>query len=171
MGLGKTLMTIACIAALHKQTRSSGFLVVCPSSLVVNWAQEFDKWVGKAGQPKRVAIRKGGDEAQQEIRAYCSRMKCNSAHQQGQVLIISYDLFRLNADKFQGVRDGSIELLVCDEAHRLKNTAGSLALSALESLVATRRLGLSATPIQNNLSECTCLSMFKPASLVVLPHK
>lgn len=24
-----------------------------------NWAKEFDKWIGKASQPKRVVIRKG----------------------------------------------------------------------------------------------------------------
>ena len=36
-----------------------------------------------------------------------------------QVLIVSYETFRLHADKFQG--EGSCDLLICDEAHRLKN--------------------------------------------------
>ena len=38
MGLGKSLMTIATICALQKQSRDSRFVVVCPSSLVKNWA-------------------------------------------------------------------------------------------------------------------------------------
>ena len=46
------------------------FIVVCPSSLVSNWANEFDKWVGKASQPKRVVIKKGGEEGLQLIKSF-----------------------------------------------------------------------------------------------------
>lgn len=45
-------------------------MVVCPSSLVSNWAKEFDKWVGKASQPKRIVIRKGGEEGLQLIKSF-----------------------------------------------------------------------------------------------------
>ena len=34
-------------------------------------------------------------------------------------MIVSYETFRLHADKFQS--PGSCDLLICDEAHRLKN--------------------------------------------------
>ena len=44
----------------------------------------------------------------------CSHVGCPV-----QVLIVSYETFRLHADKFQG--EGSCDLLICDEAHRLKN--------------------------------------------------
>ena len=44
--------------------------MVCPSSLVSNWAKEFDKWVGKASQPKRIVIRKGGEEGLQMIKSF-----------------------------------------------------------------------------------------------------
>lgn len=36
-----------------------------------------------------------------------------------QVLIISYETFRMHSSKFE--RTGSCDLLICDEAHRLKN--------------------------------------------------
>ena len=36
-----------------------------------------------------------------------------------QVLIVSYETFRLHAEKFRG--EGACDLLICDEAHRLKN--------------------------------------------------
>ena len=36
-----------------------------------------------------------------------------------QVLIISYETFRMHSSKF--VKEGCCDLLICDEAHRLKN--------------------------------------------------
>jgi SNF2 family DNA or RNA helicase len=36
-----------------------------------------------------------------------------------QVMIVSYETFRIHADKF--AKEGSCDLLICDEAHRLKN--------------------------------------------------
>ena len=36
-----------------------------------------------------------------------------------QVLIISYETFRLHAERFAG--DRACDLLICDEAHRLKS--------------------------------------------------
>ena len=66
--------------------------------------------------------------------------------------IVSYELFRLNVNLFRGIREGSVELLVCDEAHRLKGS-GSQTLTALESLSTNARLCITATPIQNNLAE------------------
>lgn len=154
MGCGKTLMTIAVICALHRQDRSNQFLVVCPSSLVTNWAREFDKWIGKAGQPKRVVIDKNDkQQGQQQMRAYVSCMK----RQNGQVLILSYDIFRRNSGLFD---NQSFGLLVADESHRLKNTNGSLTLSALESVQAIARLCITATPIQNNLGEFFTIASF-----------
>jgi len=126
------------------------FVVVCPSSLVSNWANEFDKWLGKAGQPKRVAIHKGGQEGLAKLKAFVTAMKnakvCKKVPN-GQVMILSYDLLRMNA---KVLSDGitatqSFGLLVVDEGHRLKNTSGSLTLSALESLPTDARLCLTAT--------------------------
>lgn len=145
---------------------------MCPSSLVKNWGAEFDKWLGKAGQPKRVVIDKGGEQGLTQMRTYMSCMKQNinkSAKQlsgngrNGQVLILSYDLFRMNADLFQEQHFG---LLVVDEGHRLKSTSGSLTLTALESLQCDARLCITATPIQNNLGEFYAIANFvRPGAL------
>ena len=35
------------------------------------------------------------------------------------MLILSYETFRIHADRFKGER--ACDLLICDEAHRLKN--------------------------------------------------
>ena len=52
MGLGKTLTSIATIycALTHKLVTKA--VVVCPSSLVTNWGNEFQKWVRMYLSPK-----------------------------------------------------------------------------------------------------------------------
>jgi DNA repair and recombination RAD54-like protein len=109
--------------------------------------------MGKASQPKRVVVKKGGEEGLNQIKAF-STVKPN----QPQVIIISYDLFRMNASLFQQFK--KVGLLVVDEGHRLKNTAGSLTLTALESLPCDARLCITATPIQNILSDFFNLANF-----------
>ncbi|KAL3912282.1 MAG: hypothetical protein SGILL_006944 [Bacillariaceae sp.] len=146
MGLGKTLMTITTICALHKEKRDRRFVVVCPSSLVKNWAREFDKWVGIAGQPKRIIVQ-GGAQGVAQMKAF-NVLKPNS---HSEVLIISYDLFRMNVELLEHIK--KVALLVVDEGHRLKNTNGSLTMTALESMPCQSRLCITATPIQNNLSD------------------
>ncbi|EFJ27027.1 hypothetical protein SELMODRAFT_412612 [Selaginella moellendorffii] len=66
------------------------------------------------------------------------------------ILIISYETFRLHAGKFQ--KEGACDLLICDEAHRLKNDH-TLTNQALASLQCHRRVLLSGTPMQNDLEE------------------
>jgi DNA repair and recombination protein RAD54 and RAD54-like protein len=135
--------------------------VVCPSSLVSNWANEFDKWLGKACQPKRVVIHKGAQEGLSQLRAYTQKMKQQLKHQPGQVLIVSYELFRRNANEFSFPSGQTVGLLICDESHLLKSASGTTqTLGALESLPADVRLCITATPIQNNLSEFYSLATF-----------
>lgn len=170
MGLGKTLMTIAVISAWHRTHRSHSHIVVCPSSLVRNWDQEFDKWLGKASQPKRMVIRTGGAEGLQRIRAFAGNQSQKRTNRVGQVLIVSYDLFRMHTSVIQQAAEDSIGILIVDEGHRLKNTAGSQTMTALESLAAECRLLISASPVQNNLSEFFSLVEFvRPGLLGDLP--
>lgn len=67
------------------------------------------------------------------------------------VLIIGYEMFRTYAEALNTM--SSLEVLICDEGHRLKNAEGTKTIQALEKCCATRRLVLTGTPIQNNLEE------------------
>eukprot|EP00804_Cyclotella_cryptica_P029873 CCRYP_010803-RA/>CCRYP_010803-RA protein AED:0.06 eAED:0.06 QI:244/1/1/1/0.75/0.6/5/436/979 len=154
MGLGKTLMTIATIYSLHRHQRDRRFIIVCPSSLVSNWAKEFDQWIGKASQPKRVIVRNGAqDEGLRALKSFVPPKP-----QQAEVLILSYELLRLHREIV--AKATRVGLLVVDEGHRLKNTAGSQTLAALNSLHAEARILISGTPIQNNLSEFYSVANF-----------
>jgi len=156
------------------------FIVVCPSSLVQNWAIEFDKWVGKAQQPKRSVILEGGESCAQRLRSFVPikpnlseskfyMIEGNMTHHARfhvafifylnlcLVLIISYDLFRINAALITQANE--IGLLVVDEGHRLKNASG-LTMTALSSLRCDARLLITGTIFQNNLSEFYTLVNF-----------
>lgn len=78
------------------------------------------------------------------------------------VLIISYETLRMYVDT---LKDSPIGLLLCDEGHRLKNK-DSLTWTALNSLNVQRRVILSGTPIQNDLSEYFALLNFANPDLL-----
>jgi len=138
-------VTIATIYAYHRRCRDRRFVVVCPSSLVSNWAKEFDKWLGRASQPRRVVVRSGDEAGLSALRSFVPT-KPNVA----EVLILSYELFRLHVKIVS--RAGKVGMLVVDEGHRLKNTAGSQILTALESVRADARVVITGTPIQVSFS-------------------
>jgi DNA repair and recombination protein RAD54 and RAD54-like protein len=146
-------MTVALTFALYRRSKQQRFIIVCPSSLVQNWAREFDKWLGRASLPKRVVVKKGGQVGLQVIRGFVP-IKPN----QSEILIISYDLFRMNATILEEAKQ--VGLLVVDEGHRLKNSSGSMTMSALNNLDCEARLLISGTPVQNNLSEFHAVANF-----------
>ncbi|XP_078157888.1 DNA repair/recombination protein [Carex rostrata] len=148
MGLGKTLQSITLLYTLLRQ----GFdgkpivkrvLIVTPTSLVSNWESEINKWLGvrvlllALCESTRADVLSGIDSFLKP----CSRF---------QVLIISYETFRMHSAKFE--RPDSCDLLICDEAHRLKNDQ-TLTNKALAALPCKRRILLSGTPMQNDLEE------------------
>ncbi len=69
---------------------------------------------------------------------------------------MSYETLRLNVEE---LRDTPVGLLLCDEGHRLKN-GESQTFTALNGLNVQKRVILSGTPIQNDLSEYFSLLNF-----------
>lgn len=86
---------------------------------------------------------------------------------QSRVLIASYETFRAHAHRVASV---PIDLVICDEAHRLKNDKTKTSL-AISQLPAKRRLLLSGTPIQNDLDEFFALvSLCNPSVVGKTQH-
>ncbi|KAK9468251.1 P-loop containing nucleoside triphosphate hydrolase protein [Lipomyces arxii] len=167
MGLGKTLQCIALLWTLLRQSPNAGkstiekCIIVCPSSLVKNWANEFVKWLGKdALTPFAVDGKASKSELTRQLRQWAiSEGKIAAVRP---VLIVSYETLRLNVGE---LKDTKIGLMLCDEGHRLKNNE-SLTFTALDSLNVQRRVILSGTPIQNDLSEYFSLLNFANPGLL-----
>ncbi|KAI3777664.1 hypothetical protein L1987_47465 [Smallanthus sonchifolius] len=148
MGLGKTLQSITLLYTLLRQGFDGNPLVkkaiiVTPTSLVSNWEAEIKKWVGE--RVKLVAL---CESSRDDVISSVDNFR--SPHSRLQVLIVSYETFRMHSSKFND--SGSCDLLICDEAHRLKNDQ-TLTNRALAALSCKRRILLSGTPMQNHLEE------------------
>jgi len=161
MGLGKTLQCITLLWTLLKQGINAkptidNALIVCPSSLVKNWFNEINKWLGSRVNP--VAIDGGGKaEIEPKLRDFINppqRLKNSIAY--NPVCIISYETFRIYSEILCGKPVG---LVLCDEGHRLKNS-DSQTFVALNQLQTKRRVILSGTPVQNDLTEYFSLLNF-----------
>ncbi|RIA97370.1 DNA repair protein rhp54 [Glomus cerebriforme] len=171
MGLGKTLQCIALLWTLLKQSPEFNkktiekCIIVCPSSLVTNWANELVKWLGSLRiRPLVIDNKEGKENVLKELKHF--------ANAQGRtinypVLIVSYETLRTNIAE---LRDSKIGLLLCDEGHRLKNS-NSLTFQAINSLQVQRRVILSGTPIQNDLSEYFSLLNFANPGLLGTPNE
>ncbi|KAI0374888.1 DNA repair protein, SNF2 family [Pilatotrama ljubarskyi] len=160
MGLGKTLQCIALLWTLLKQSPHAGkptiekCIIACPSSLVKNWANELVKWLGKDAI-SALAIDGKGSKA--EMLEKVARWVASCGRNVSQpVMIVSYETLRTLTVHLANC---SIGLLLCDEGHRLKNSE-SLTFQALNGLNVKRRVILSGTPIQNDLSEYFSLLNF-----------
>jgi DNA repair and recombination protein RAD54 and RAD54-like protein len=158
MGLGKTLQSVTLIYTLLKTgiTAAAGptakrIIVVCPCSLVKNWDNEFIKWLGP-GVVKTLALAEGDRKTiEKNIDCFVNTKLFN-------VLIASYECLRTHVGRLIKKQD-CCDMLICDEAHRLKNNESQTS-KALDSIPVQRRVLLTGTPMQNDLEEYYAMANF-----------
>ena len=145
MGLGKTLQTISLLWTLLKQNPMAGdppvikkALIVCPVTLINNWRKEFCKWLGSDRLGVYVF-----DDTKKRISDFTKGRAYS-------VMIIGYEKLRTVCEELR--KGHGIDIVIADEGHRLK-TAKNKSAQAIKSLDTPRRIILSGTPIQNDLSE------------------
>ncbi|XP_064240447.1 DNA repair and recombination protein RAD54B isoform X5 [Aotus nancymaae] len=149
MGLGKTLQCISLIWTLQCQGPYGGkpvikkTLIVTPGSLVTNWKKEFQKWLGS----ERIKIFTVDQD--HKVEEFIKSVFYS-------VLVISYEMLLRSLDQ---IKDIKFDILICDEGHRLKNSAIKTT-TALISLSCDKRIILTGTPIQNDLQEFFALIDF-----------
>ncbi|CAN6292907.1 unnamed protein product [Urochloa humidicola] len=146
MGLGKTIQTIAFLSSVigkdngHEQSTEKGkktgpVLILCPTSVIRNWENEFSEWAEFS-----VAVYHGPNR----------ELVLGKIETQGlEVLITSFDTFRIHDKILCGI---SWELVVVDEAHRLKNEKSKLYTACL-GITTQKRFGLTGTIMQNRIME------------------
>lgn len=138
MGLGKTITLIA--LHLHRnsdQATAGPTLVVCPTSLLGNWAREIERFA--PGTP---------------VRRFHGPARSLEGLVPGEFVLTTYTTMRLHAQQLS--QAGAWGLLVADEAQHIKNPFTATA-KALRTIGTRARVALTGTPVENNLSELWAL--------------
>jgi SNF2 family DNA or RNA helicase len=135
MGLGKTIQIIALLIDAKKNKQDTS-IVVCPSSLYINWQKEISRFA-----PELTTLIISGSAEEREV-----LIKKASKYD---VIITSYDLLKRDIEKYEKT---SFKYVIADEAQYIKNnnTKNAKALKKLNSEI---RFALTGTPMENSLSE------------------
>lgn len=142
VGLGKTIeagIAIAQCWAEHKRN----ILLIVPASLRNQWLSELDEKF----YIKSIILESKNFNAMQK------QGNINPFSQTGKVVICSYNFVSKKQKEVSRVK---WDLVVIDEAHRLRNVykkSNVVGNRLKEALKNTRKLLLTATPLQNNLME------------------
>ena len=146
MGLGKTIQSIALMAYLKQFKKKNGFfLVIVPKSTMPNWSRECKLWIPTLD----CLILNPVKEEREETLKLISRQKF-------EVVITSYEGVNICINKLKKIK---WELLIIDEAHRIKNENALLSKN-VRLLQSKFRLLVTGTPLQNNLHELWALLNF-----------
>ena len=141
VGLGKTIEAGILLSQLSAEKRRK-LLIICPANLRKQWSQELsDKFFL--------------DCIILENRNFKQFQKGNKGNpfEQGKIVICSYQFATAKADLMQLV---SWDLVIIDEAHRLRNVykpKNKIGNAIKEALSHSRKILLTATPLQNSLLE------------------
>lgn len=146
MGLGKTIQAIAALRILAHRDGLTDALIVCPSSLLVQWQRELALWA-----PELAVVPVRGDVAS---RASLWRLP---AH----VRLVSYDTLR--SDTLDVVNAPTLRAafpcIILDEASRIKNRETGIA-RACRALRGERRWALTGTPLENKADDVASILEF-----------
>ncbi len=136
MGLGKTAQLIATLIA---DSVPGPTLVVCPVSVLGNWERELARFAPQLS----VLVHHGPDRFTRHRASLPKRAR------RADVVLTSYSLVARDIDQLVAVPWARLAL---DEAQQVKNP-GAAQTRAVRSIRARRRIALTGTPVENNLSE------------------
>ena len=175
MGLGKTLQTVSFINYLRNTLHKRGpFLIIAPLSTIPHWQREFVNWTDlntivyhgtaedreyarefefayEEDRPDKVASNRSFLKA-------CHPRKYKTWQKIWSIDVVITTPEMLIAEDYLELTNVSWEVLVVDEAHRMKNSKSKLASNLLSDRFSFKhKLLLTGTPIQNNMAELWCL--------------
>lgn len=194
MGLGKTMQIVSLLSTVYlavsasderirnqvpKHLHRSQTLVLCPSSLIENWFEEFCMWTPPSNPLG--PLRKITSTVKPEYRL----QEVHNWNKEGGVLILSYKIFRmwilnkeakrkgkqpvgendsdqedpqdgrkcLSKEDHERVKDWLLNgprIIVADEAHTMKNPTTAIYKAAVQ-FRSKSRIALTGSPLANNL--------------------
>ncbi|MBE7036290.1 MAG: hypothetical protein E7403_03240 [Ruminococcaceae bacterium] len=136
MGLGKTLQLLTLLTYYKETNGSCRSLVICPSSLILNWEQEIKKFT-----PSLSSLCVMGTSLERS-----SLLENAEKHD---IIITSYDLLKRDINLYMGK---NFDFEIIDEAQYIKNHNTQNARS-VKAICAKHRFALTGTPIENGISE------------------
>ncbi len=137
MGLGKTLQTIAfMLSEKNKSEEKKQFLVVCPSSLVLNWQNEIIRFA-----PELSSLCMSGTANERAV------LFTDIADRD--VIITSYSTLLRDIAKYESM---TFYAQFLDEAQNIKNHSTQSA-KAVKAVSSKLRFALTGTPVENTLAE------------------
>ena len=136
MGLGKSIQTIYYIKELLKENKDYKILIVSPTSLSYNWANEFDKF-----EPSMKKVVMLGNRS---IRR-CKFEEIEDIN----ILITTYGLLREDKEYYDKI---NFKTIIIDEAQNIKNVNTAIT-KAVKSIKADTKIALTGTPIENSIDE------------------
>jgi SWI/SNF-related matrix-associated actin-dependent regulator 1 of chromatin subfamily A len=168
MGLGKTIQALGLI---NMDPSIRNVVIICPSALVLNWRDEALKWLVR--KPHRIKV----VETLLDVPAPADDF-----------VIINYEKFgyEKSAPLVFALKSRAWDLIVCDEAHRLKNREATRTENIIGNLAvnedkgekfvpgiivrARRKLFMSGTPFPNSPIElwpllyaaCPSMALLQP---------
>ena len=139
MGLGKTLQTLSVISLMKQEGKPN--LVVCPTSLLGNWADEAEKWT-----PDLSVQVMHGTQRKEHFDALSSK----------DIVITSYALVVRDLEQYQAL---DLNLVVLDEASVIRNPDTQSA-KAVRMLKCEARIAMTGTPVENAVRDLWSLYAF-----------
>ncbi|KAL4957740.1 hypothetical protein BDW69DRAFT_155510 [Aspergillus filifer] len=176
MGLGKTMQVISLLTTISEAASSSDpkvrqqvpepfrrpqILILCPSSLIENWSDEFNMWSPELAPLVRRVV------ATDHLLARLGEV--SAWYEEGGVLLISYNIFQswiinkgtekrakpLSDANHEKVKRWLLEgpsIIIADEAHKMKNPSSGTSLAAMQ-FKSKSRIALTGSPLANNLKD------------------
>lgn len=149
MGLGKTVQAISAMRLLFHRGDIRHALVICPRGLIAIWEDELSRWAPELSTAVMVPTAR--------IRNAAWAAVLRRRH----LLITNYEHLR---ELPPALRKAPPDLVVADEAHRLKNRESRVAAGGAQ-LTPRAFWALSGTPLERDLDDfATLLSLVAPAA-------
>ena len=138
MGLGKTIQIIA-LLMLELPARESPALILCPTSLIVNWEREFSRFAPRV----KLLLHRGPNRTG----IYRGLQKAN-------VVIATYDTVVNDIAIFSSFEWSWV---ICDEAQAIKNP-DSHRRQVIAGIPRRRTIPMTGTPVENSLFDLWSLA-------------